>query len=83
MSKKSVDILSSTYKKYLEEDYKQLAAYLIQRFDWSSDNSVALFRRRLKQGIDNYGVTEPGFVFPALALESAFNMLDKNMRKYK
>lgn len=83
MSGKSIDILSSTYKEYLKEGYKQLATYLIQYFDWSLDNSVAFFRRRLKQGIDNQGIIESGFIFPDFLLKSAFYILDRNIRKFK
>lgn len=79
----SVDILSSTYREYLKEGYEELAAYLIQHFYWSDDGSVTLFKRRLKNGIDNHGITEPGYVFPVWLLKSAFNILDKNIRKFK
>ena len=83
MSAKTVQILKQTYSDCWNEGLTEIAKYAISRFDWGSNNSVHLFKRSLKFGIEHYGVTDPEYAFPLQELKTAFTFLDKNIRKYK
>ena len=82
MSRRSINILRTTYEEYADKGYSDLSNYLIQNFDWASDGSVIFFKNKLREGIENDGRIYPGRAFPIWKLKEGFIILEKYIRKY-